>query len=378
MDSRQLPPLVSVVTLNFNGKRFLQGLFESLERCTYPNLEIIMVDNCSDDQSVAFVREHFPAVKVVINEQNLMYAGGNNQGLKVAAGEFVCLINNDVDVDAGFIEPLVEAMREHPEIAAVQPKILAMQQRDYLEYAGACGGFVDFLGYPFLRGRLFFTTEKDSGQYDDPAELFWASGACLFLRKSALEEAGFLDEDFVMHMEEIDLCWRLRLLGWKIMAIPHARVWHHVGGTLDKDNPRKTYWNFRNNIFLLLKNLSAGNLWLRLPLRIPLDALAFTLELLKGHFANGLAIAKAYGWLVSHTGLMFRKRRENQRYRKLPDKAVLRKMYPGSVVFEYFILRRKAFSKLLLRKHLLQPEDINRSPIVVPPKNRRQRINPIL
>ncbi|NIV15450.1 MAG: glycosyltransferase [Aliifodinibius sp.] len=343
-------PLVSVVTLNFDGIRFLKDLFDSLRRCTYPNLEVIMVDNCSQDESVNFVKQNYPEVKIVENSENLMYTGGNNEGLKHAKGKYICLVNNDVDVDPGFIDPIVNAFESNARIGAAQPKILAMQERDRLEYAGACGGYIDWFGYPFLRGRLFFTTEKDEGQYDKPAELFWGSGACLFLRKDTLNEVGHFDEDFVLHQEEIDLCWRIRLAGWSIVSIPQSQIWHHVGGTLDKDSPRKTYWNFRNNLFLLFKNLSLGNLLIRLPLRVPLDFLALGIELFKGHFANARAVARAYLWLMTHFTLLRDKRRITQKQRKVPDKGIFKCVYPGSVVFEYFLLGRRKFSDLLFLK----------------------------
>ncbi len=340
-------PLVSIVTLNFNGIKFLPDLFTSLRQVTYPNLEIIMVDNFSDDESVRYVARHFPEVKVVRNPENYMYARGNNVGLKVARGKYVCLLNNDTEVEPGFIEPVVAAFEGNPNIAAVQPKILGLQQRDQLEYAGACGGFIDWLGYPFLRGRIFFTTEKDEGQYDDPMGLFWASGACLFLRKSALDAVGGLDEDFVIHMEEIDLCWRLRLAGWEVVSIPQSRVWHFVGGTLDQANPRKTYWNFRNNIFLLIKNLSKRRLLVRLPLRILMDSTAFLSEFVKGHWRNAGAILRAYYWVFRHIRIILRNRTRTQRLRKVSDTEVLKRMYPGSVVLEYFLFKRKRFQDLL-------------------------------
>ena len=354
MNDRTTYPLVSIVTLNFNGLRFLPELFRSLRQLTYPKLEIIMVDNFSDDESVSYVEKHFPEVKIVRNPQNYMYAKGNNVGLQHAKGKYICLLNNDVEVDPHFIEPLVAALENNPRIAAAQPKILGLQKRDYLEYAGACGGYIDWLGYPFLRGRIFFTTEKDKGQYDDPAGIFWASGACLFLRRKALEEVGLLDEEFVIHMEEIDLCWRLRLAGWEIVAIPQSRIWHFVGGTLDQANPRKTYWNFRNNIFLLIKNLSKRNLMMRLPIRILFDSLAFFSEFIKGHWRNAFAVVRAYWWVLKHLPLILQHRFHTQRLRKVADKEVLNRMYPGSIVLEYFILKRKRFSELLLWKKFLQ------------------------
>jgi hypothetical protein len=218
MKQKAAMPLVSILILNYNGKRFLKNLFDSLLQCTYPNLEIIMVDNASQDDSVAFVQTHYPQVKIHQNAENYMFARGNNEGLKVVSGKYVCVMNNDVEVAPDFIEPIVAAFENDARIAAVQPKILAMQMRDHFEYSGAAGGFLDRFGYPFVRGRIFQTIEKDEGQYDQPSRLFWASGACIFLRKSAIDLVGAFDPDFMMHMEEIDLCWRLQLRGWEVMV----------------------------------------------------------------------------------------------------------------------------------------------------------------
>lgn len=353
MDVKEGFPQVSIVTLNYNGRRFLKGFFDSIRQCKYPNLEIMLVDNCSTDDSVAFVRANYPEVIIHENDKNYMYAGGNNAGIKRAAGKYICLINNDVEVDPGFIEPLVAAMESNAQLAACQPKILGMQQRSHFEYAGASGGFVDWLGYPFTRGRVLFSLEEDLGQYEDSVELFWASGACIFLRTAALDETGLLDEDFVLHQEEIDLCWRMHLMNWKVCAVPQAKIWHFVGGTLDQHNPRKNYWNFRNNMFLLIKNLSFANLMLRIPLRVPLDMLALLIELLKGHVSGAMAIVKAYSWILTHLPTIFRKRAEVQQMRRVPDKQVLRLMYPGSIIFEYYILGRKTFSNLAKSSKIL-------------------------
>lgn len=355
MNSRQNRPLVSIITLNYNGRRFLKTLFDSLQACSYPNLEIIMVDNDSGDDSVAFVSENYPGVKILQNDRNYLYAGGNNRGLAVASGEYICVINNDVEVHPGFIEPVIEAFETHPRVMAIQPKIRSLQQRDCFEYAGSCGGFIDRLGYPFVRGRILFTIEKDAGQYDAPAALFWASGACFFLRKSVLSEVGYFDEDFGLHMEEIDLCWRIRLAGGEILSLPQSQIWHHVGGTLDQENPRKVFWNFRNNLFLLLKNLSLPRLFPRLLLRFPLDFLALLVEILKGHYRSALAIIKAYAWAGSHIPLMLRKRREVQQKRRVSDGQIFKYVYPGSIVFEYFLLGRRTFSNLLFVDKILHP-----------------------
>lgn len=346
-------PLVSIVTLNYNGRRFLKGLFDSLRECAYPRLEIIMVDNCSGDGSVQFVEKNYPEVLIHQNDCNYLYAGGNNRGLAIAKGKYICVLNNDVAADPAFIAPVVEAFEKNPRLMAAQPKILSMQTPDFFEYAGSAGGFIDWLGYPFVRGRILLTMEQDRGQYDTPVHLFWASGACLFLRKEILSEVGNFDEDFGLHMEEIDLCWRILLAGGEIYSIPQSVIWHYGGGTLHQENPRKVYWNFRNNIFLLVKNLSLPNLLIRLPLRVPLDALAFAVELLKRHFRSAFSILKAYGWLLTHIPLMLRQRHIVQKGRKMADREALRCMYPGSIVFEYFLLGRKKFSELIFATKIL-------------------------
>jgi len=346
-------PLISILIVNFNGLRFLKTCFNSLRKCTYPNLEIIFIDNSSTDGSVDFVTKNYPEVKILKNKENYMFARGNNEGIKIAAGKYFCLLNNDVEVDSGFIEPVIEMFEKHPEIGACQSKLLEMQSRSHLEYTGACGGYIDWFGYTFLRGRIMDETEPDNGQYDESLPIFWASGACLFLRRKALESLAsrrgseLLDEDFKLHMEEIDLCWRLRLAGWVIYSIPQSMVWHYGGGTLGHDSPAKIYYNFRNNIFMLAKNLSTVNLIIRLPLRIILDVVAFVRSLIVFQTSMAMAILKAYRWLLFHIGLIWKKRRGVQNQRRVPDREVLNLMYPGSIVFEFFLLGKKHFSDLL-------------------------------
>lgn len=340
-------PLVSILIVNFNGLRFLKTCFDSLRECTYPNLEIIFIDNASTDGSADFVNKNYPDVKILRNKENYMFARGNNEGMKIASGKYICLLNNDVEVDPGFIEPVIEILEEKPEIGACQSKLLEMQNRSHLEYTGACGGYIDWFGYTFLRGRIMNETEPDEGQYDESLPLFWASGACMFLRKDALDQYEILDEDFQLHMEEIDLCWRLRLDGWLIYSIPASMVWHYGGGTLSHENPAKVYYNFRNNIFMLAKNLSTLNLIIRLPLRYVLDFVAFVRSLIVFQFSMAMAILKAYGWLLVHIGLIWKKRRQVQDQRQASDRDVLSLMYPGSIVFEFFLLGKKRFSDLL-------------------------------
>lgn len=339
-------PLVSLITVNWNGVGYLDGLFLTLRNISYSNVEIILVDNASTDESVAFTRDNFPEVKIVQNEQNYMFARGNNEGIRVARGEIICLINNDVTVDPGFIEPAVEAFRRHPRLGVCQPKVLDMNRPDYFEYAGAAGGFLDRYGFPFMRGRLFFDLEEDRGQYDTNTAVFWASGSCLFIRRTALNETGTLDEDFILHMEEIDLCWRMHLLGWQVGCVADSRIWHKGGGTLSAENPRKMYWNYRNNIFLLVKNLTRVILIRILVARFFMDAAALLGELLKGKPASAVSIIRAYTWVLLHLRLLWRKRKQIQQLRRVSDTDVFKLVYPGSIVWEYFIRRRRNFSKL--------------------------------
>jgi GT2 family glycosyltransferase len=350
-------PLVSLITVNYNGRAFLEELYKSLSGITYSPVEMILVDNASEDKSVRFVRENYPQVKIVENPDNYMFARGNNEGIKAASGDIICLINNDVKVDPDFLTVIVKAFVDNPDMAACQPKVLNLNLPDHFEYAGAAGGFIDKYGFPFMRGRLFFDMEKDDGQYDDIMEVFWSTGACFFIRKSVLDEVGILDEDFRMHMEEIDLCWRMHLLGHHIYCIPHGRVWHQGGGTLSSENPRKIYWNFRNNIFLMVKNLQMFNLIKIIIFRLFMDGIAFLWELFRGKFKNGFSIGKAYIWILLHLPLLMKKRREIQLKRRVGDKEIFRLVYPGSIVWEYFIRGRKKFSELTKLKSLQHLKD---------------------
>lgn len=346
MSDTEENPLVSIVTLNYNGLRFLKPLLDSLKCLTYPNVEVILVDNCSTDGSVALVEKQYPWVRILVNPENYMYARGNNEGIAIARGKYICLLNNDVVVEADFLNPLVQAMEQNHNLGAVQPKILDLQRPGYYEYAGAGGGHIDWLGYPFSRGRIFYTLEKDEKQYDEPQSIFWASGACILLRSKTLEDSGLIDEAFVLHQEEIDLCWRIHLCGWDIHAIPQSAIHHYGGGTLAQNNPRKTYWNFRNNLFLMAKNFSASNFWMRFLLRVPLDVLALVQDLLKGNPAGSWAVIKAYGWLSGHIPLILERRADAQKRRKVSDREILKKIYRGSIVYEYFLRGRKHFSQL--------------------------------
>ncbi|HEX9615036.1 MAG TPA: glycosyltransferase family 2 protein, partial [Bacteroidota bacterium] len=244
----------AVVVLNWNGKDLLERFLPILVRHTSGNAEIVIADNGSTDDSVDYVRKTFPPVRTILLGKNLGFAGGYNEALKQVEAEYYVILNSDVEVTEGWIESIITMMEGDPRIGACQPKILDIRVRNRFEYAGAAGGFIDVLGYPFCRGRILNSFEEDRGQYDDMKEVFWATGAALFIRSKLFRQAGGFDEDFFAHMEEIDLCWRIKHLGYRVMACPSSTVYHLGGATLDQGNPRKTFLNFRNGLILLFKN----------------------------------------------------------------------------------------------------------------------------
>jgi len=344
-----MQPKVSVVILNYNGKGWLEKFLPNvIEYNTYPNSEIIVADNASTDDSIAFMEAQYPAVRLIRNHQNNGYAGGYNETLKQIESDFYILLNSDVEVTPGWIEHLVEFMRKDVNMAACQPKILSYYNRTQFEYAGAAGGFIDKYGYPFCRGRIFETCEKDEGQYNKSGEIFWASGACLFIKTSLFHQVGGLDADFFAHMEEIDLCWRLKNLGYKIGYCAESTVYHVGGGTLNKSNPRKTFLNFRNNRKLLRKNLSEQELKAIYSTRNRLDQVAVLAALVKGNIQEAKAIRQGLNEYTSNTRKWDEKRKENEAMRSLfavgkPNKnGILQE----SIVWDYFVKGIKNFSQL--------------------------------
>ena len=289
----------------------------------------------------------YPDIRVVQTHANAGYSRAYNIAFNHSRGKYVVLLNNDVRVDPGWLEPLVEVAERESDIAALQPKILSMLEPGCFEYAGASGGYIDRYGYPFLRGRMFFDIEADTGQYDDEQEVFWTSGAAMFLRKEAIERSLNLDEDFVHHMEEIDLCWRLHLTGFRLKVVPASVIWHYAGATIKSDSYKKLYWNHRNNIFMMIKNLEILNLIRFLPVRIVLDFInIFSAVLLRQNLRQSLAIINAYFWLIGNLGLILRKRKVVTHIRTVRDRTISRLVYPGSVVLKYFVLRHRTFSSL--------------------------------
>lgn len=283
---------VAVVILNYNGEEMLGRFLPSVVGNS-PGADIIVADNASTDGSVAFVKENFPSVKIVLLDRNYGFAGGYNRALEKVAADYVLLLNSDVETTPGWLEPLVALLDADSSIVACQPKILDFKRKTHFEYAGAVGGFIDRYGYPYCRGRLFDTVEEDKGQYDVPCDIFWATGAALLVRAAAYRAAGGLDECFFAHMEEIDLCWRLRSRGYRIVCEPRSVVYHVGGATLSAGNPQKTYLNFRNNLLMLYKNLPSCELGTVMRVRCLLDYVAALKFAVAGEWLHCKAVLKA-------------------------------------------------------------------------------------
>jgi len=338
--------LVSIIIPHWRGQEILLRGLQSLRTHTSPAHEIILVDNGCDDSSIAAAQKNFAQARIVAPGKNLGFAGGCNFGMRAAAGKYFVLFNNDAVATPHWLEPLLEMMERDCRIAACQPKILARDRLGYFDYAGACGGHLDFLGYPFCRGRIFNTLEKDTGQYDDDADIFWASGACCLLRKSALDEVGLLDDSFFAHMEEIDLNWRLHLAGYRVVAVPASRVYHQAGSTLQAGAPRKTYLNHRNGLMMLIKNYSAAALAFVFPLRLLLDLMEAARQLFGLRFGHAFAVLRAMVSISFKLPRLLVQRRHVQRLRKISAQALRAKLYRRSVVWDYFMRGRKKFCAL--------------------------------
>lgn len=335
----QTQPAVAVVILNWNGKNFLQQFLPSVLASTYKNLRVIVADNASTDESVSLVKKTFPSVEVLVSNENYGFAKGYNYFLQQIQADYYVLLNSDVEVKQGWIEPVIELMESDGKIAACQPKLLAFNNKSEFEYAGAAGGWIDTLGYPFSRGRIFDVLEKDEGQYNDAVPVFWASGAALFIRAKCFHEMQGFDPFFFAHQEEIDLCWRLQRAGYKVFVCPQSVVYHVGGGTLPTGSNRKVYLNFRNNLIMITKNMPWSQLWWKLPLRLALDAVSAWKELLAGKGGYWMAVYNAHvafcEWALS--------RRKNNKMR-FPQ---LETVYKGSVVWQYFIKKKKKFSEIV-------------------------------
>ncbi len=340
-----MTPKVSIVILNWNGKNYLQQFLPSVLQTTYANKEIIVADNASTDDSIEFVQKNFSSVRIISLKENYGFAKGYNEALKSVQSDYYVLLNSDVEVTVGWIEPIIELMETDKTIGAAQPKILSYNNKEMFEYAGAAGGWMDDFGYPFARGRIFDTCEKDEGQYDDSAAVFWASGAALFVRSEIFHRLNGFDNYFFAHMEEIDFCWRLQLTGSNVYACPKSKVYHVGAGTLKKDSPTKVFLNFRNNLIMLAKNLPFYQSFWKIPFRIFLDAVSGFRFLFSGEAAYFIAILKAH--LAFINWLLF-KRSESvfPLYKNIQPKGWLFK----SIVWEYFISGKKTFAEIVKNK----------------------------
>lgn len=328
---------VAVIILNWNGEKLLREFLPSVVKNTNTDFgRVVVVDNHSTDGSWICLEQEFPDVERVLFEDNFGFAGGYNRAIEMIEAEYVVLLNSDVEVAPGWLEPLVAVLDRDERVAAVQPKILAYRDKKKFEYAGAAGGYIDYLGFPFCRGRVMDITEQDDGQYDDEVDVFWATGASLCIRRDVYRATGGLDEAFFAHMEEIDLCWRLKNGGYTLKVVPSSVVYHLGGGSLPMNHPRKLFLNYRNNLLMLHKNLCAKQRKKIFFARVLLDTMAGGLFLLKGQWSNTRSVIRAYKAF-----------REMRKAYPVPESSMsLSGIYPRSIVLDYFLRGKKKFSDL--------------------------------
>jgi len=335
---------VAIVILNWNGEKLLRQFLPVVEKYSRRNdTEIFVADNNSSDNSVNYIKENHPKVKIVINDKNYGFAEGYNKALQQIEAEYYVILNSDVEVSENWLEGMISAIEKDENIAAVQPKIRWFRDKKYFEYAGAAGGLIDRFGYTFCRGRLFNVYEEDKGQYEEEADIFWASGACLFIKADLFHEAGGFDADFFAHMEEIDLCWRLKNRGYRIVYTPKSTVFHVGGATLKESNPFKTYLNFRNNLFLLYKNLPKNKIKRIFITRLILDGVAGLKFLAGFEFRNFYAVLRAHFNFYSNLSKFKNKRKHNLALNKKYDH---KEIYNGSIVYQFFVKGIKEYKQL--------------------------------
>ena len=326
---------IAVVLLNWNGQKLLEQFLPALVQYS-PEATIYLADNASTDDSVAFVKASFPTIQIIENSSNLGFAGGYNIALKTIDADILALVNTDVEVTKNWLVPIIETFKTEPKTAIIQPKIKDFKNPEFFEYAGAAGGFIDQFGYPFCRGRIFDSLEKDVAQYEDDSEIFWASGACFFIRNTVYKELGGFDADFFAHQEEIDLCWRAKNRGYTIKYNSKSIVYHIGGATLNQGNPRKTFLNFRNSLFTLTKNLPQKKLFYVLFIRFVLDGIAGLRFLWQGKWKHVFAILKAHFSFYFLFISMYKKRDVNQMENYYEMK---------SVVISYYLRKNTVFKK---------------------------------
>ena len=334
--------IVKIVILNWNGVAHLRRFLPSVVAAAPAGVEVVVADNGSTDDSVEVLRSEFPSVTVLRMDRNYGFAGGYNRALQRIEADYYVLLNSDVETPRGWLAPLVEALDRNPDVGVVSPKLISSEDRRMFEYAGASGGYVDWLGYPFCRGRILRTVEEDRGQYDDARDLFWVSGAAFCCRAELFHRLGGFDDDFFAHMEEIDLCWRMQLAGYRVRVVPESRVYHLGGGTLQTDSPSKVFYNHRNNLAMLYKCSSPGQRILVAVVRPVLDLLAALSYLVQGRADNFRAVFRAWRDFLRWHGALAEKRRAIRSSRK----AEARHIYRGSIVVRY-MLGGRTFGKLM-------------------------------
>jgi hypothetical protein len=334
---------IAIVILNWNGREFLERFLPGVVRhSSSPGMKIIVADNGSSDDSLEFIRNKFKNVEIIELDKNYGFAGGYNKAFEKINSEYYILLNSDVEVSENWIEPIIKKMDDDPVVAAAMPKIISYHDRSKFEYAGAAGGFIDKWGYPFCRGRILNNIEPDNNQYNDSIEIFWASGTCLFIKSKIFHDAGGFDDDFFAHMEEIDLCWRIKNLGYKIYCYPCSQVYHIGGGTLPNETPSKLFLNFRNSLWLLLKNLPAKKLYQVLLIRKILDSLAAMKFYLTLDWRKGNAVFKAHLSYYKH----FRKMKQKRKTTNSNNKNLPSSVYRKSILISYFLKKKKTFNEL--------------------------------
>lgn len=335
----------SVIVLNWNGRKLLEQFMPSvLKYSISDSCDVIIADNYSTDNSLIYLKDEYPNVPVIAFDKNYGFAEGYNKAISKVDSEYVVLLNSDIEVTENWVSTLTDYLDSHPETVAVQPKIKSFKNRSKFEYAGASGGFIDRFGYPFCRGRILDTVETDNGQYNTVIPVFWATGACLCIRRESYLEVGGLDESFFAHMEEIDMCWRLNARGHKIECIPSSVVYHVGGASLQKENPFKTYLNFRNNLLMIYKNSSAASLGYILAVRLILDLMACLHQLIKGNVKNSYSILKAQLDFYRIKSKYKKKRAENIMNSIVSDVNV---QFNGSILWQYYFKQKRYFSSLL-------------------------------
>ncbi len=336
--------LVAIVILNWNGKKYLETFLASvIKYSASSDRKIVIVDNNSSDGSIEYLRSNFPDVEIIQFNINYGFAKGYSLALPKINAKYYVLLNTDVEVTENWLDPLINMLEKDTTIAAAMPKIKSYTRKNYYEYAGAGGGFIDKYGYPFCQGRILTEIEKDEGQYDTEKEIFWASGACMFIRSEAYSKTGGLDGDFFAHMEKINLCWQLKRLEYKIYYCPESEIYHVGGGTLPNDNPRKLYYNYRNSLYLLFKNLNRIQLITIFLPRLFLDCVSSSLYLLQGKFSFFMSVVRAHLRFYVNLPILINRRRI---FNKIIAKNSVNQIYRRSIVYSFFVQRKKTFTEL--------------------------------